>query len=163
MEDPREQVEFTSSRVSWRRVSAPCCPQATFGPGASCRPTGRGLCSTCHSTSAGSGHSLPSARSGVSSCLADSRSKTWKQEDFILLDEGSVPSPGCGIRSWSDTDPSSPDSPGQVRGALRVAMLRLSLVTENRGIGGVSTSASPHPRIHIQIPLDRGRAPWDQP
>lgn len=44
------------------------------------------------------------------------------------------------------------------KGALRVALLRLSLVTEDQGIGRISETVSLHPRIHIQIPSDEGRA-----
>lgn len=44
------------------------------------------------------------------------------------------------------------------KGALSVALLRLSLVTEDQGIGRVSETVSPHPRIHIQIPSVEGRA-----
>lgn len=39
---------------------------------------------------------------------------------------------------------------------LRVALLRLSLVTEDQGIGRVFEVVSPHPGIHIQTPSGKG-------
>lgn len=44
------------------------------------------------------------------------------------------------------------------KSVLRVALLRLSLVTENQGIRRVSEAVSPHPRSHIQTPSGKGRA-----
>lgn len=99
MEGPREPAEFRGSQGILEKGLSSTCLQATSGPRASRRPTGRGRYSTCHSTSSSCEHSLPFAHSRVASCPADSCPKTWKQEGCILLDERSVPLPCCGIRS----------------------------------------------------------------
>ena len=47
-------------------------------------------------------------------------------------------------------------------GALRVALLRLSSITENGGMGSVSKATSPPHQNSYLEPSDGGQAPWAQ-